>query len=96
MPTQNIPNWWKKVKLGEIYDISSWLGKWRKYFWKWYPFLSYKTVFNNFFIPEKLDDLVETTREEQERFSIKRWDVFLTRTSEVIDEVCNIVKSLLK
>ncbi len=87
MPTQTIPNWWKKVRLGEVYNISSWLWKWRKYFWKWFPFLSYKTIFNNFFVPEKLEDLVDTTLEEQEKFSIRRWDVFLTRTSEVIDEV---------
>ena len=84
---KQIPEWRKKVKLKEVYNISSWLWKWRKYFWKWYPFLSYKTVFNNFFVPDKLEDLVESTSEEQDKYSIKRWDVFITRTSEVINEI---------
>ena len=51
------------------------------------PFLSFSTVFNNYFIPENLKDLMLTTKEEQERFSIIEGDVFLTRTSETLDEL---------
>ncbi|MFM6400822.1 MAG: hypothetical protein ACKPFF_29445, partial [Planktothrix sp.] len=52
-----------------------------------FPFLSFKDVFNNFFIPEKLSELVESTDKERESFSIKRGDVFLTRTSETVKEL---------
>ena len=51
------------------------------------PFLSFSTVFNNYFIPENLKDLMLTTKKEQERFSIIEGDVFLTRTSETLDEL---------
>lgn len=51
------------------------------------PFLSFSTVFNNYFIPEDLDDLMDTSDEEQEKYSILKGDIFLTRTSEVVDEL---------
>lgn len=51
------------------------------------PFLSFSTVFNNYFIPESITDLMDTSDSEQERYSIKEGDVFLTRTSETVDEL---------
>lgn len=51
------------------------------------PFLSFGTVFNNYFLPENLTDKMDTTIEEQNTFSIKKGDVFVTRTSETIDEL---------
>lgn len=51
------------------------------------PFLSFSTVYNNYFIPEKLDDLMDTSVEEQEKYSVLTGDIFLTRTSEVVDEL---------
>lgn len=51
------------------------------------PFLSFSTVFNNYFLPEVLTDLMDTSKDEQEKYSIKEGDIFLTRTSEVIDEL---------
>lgn len=51
------------------------------------PFLSFSTVFNNYFIPEQLNDLMDTSETEQDIYSILKGDIFLTRTSEVIDEL---------
>lgn len=51
------------------------------------PFLSFSTVFNNYFLPEELKDKMDTTPKEQETFSIKKGDIFVTRTSETIDEL---------
>jgi type I restriction enzyme S subunit len=52
-----------------------------------YPFLSFSAVFNNYFVPVPLGDLMDTSEEEREKYSIKEGDIFLTRTSEVIDEL---------
>jgi len=49
--------------------------------------LSYKEIFNNFFVPKKLDNLVQSSDKERVSCSIRRGDVFLTRTSETIDEI---------
>lgn len=52
-----------------------------------YPFASFGTVFNNYFLPEQLPDLMETSEKEQEIYSIKEGDILITRTSETIDEL---------
>lgn len=78
---------WKEVKLGEYYDVRSGLSKEASAFGSGYPFLSFKTVFNNYFIPDELKDLVNTTDTERFSGSIKKGDVFLTRTSETNDEL---------
>lgn len=51
------------------------------------PFISFGTVFNNYFLPEKLPDLMDTSKKEQETYSVKAGDIFITRTSETIDEL---------
>ena len=78
---------WKKVKLKELYEVHNGLSKGRKYFGTGYPFLSFSTVFNNYFIPDEITDFVQSTEKEQENYSIKRGDVFVTRTSETSDEL---------
>ena len=79
--------YWKKVKLGEIYEVHNGLSKGGKFFGSGFPFLSFSTVFNNWFIPETIKDLVQSTEQEQEIFSVKKDDVFITRTSETADEL---------
>ncbi len=78
---------WEKVKLGELYTVHNGLSKGRQFFGSGYPFLSFSTIFKNFFIPDELTDLVQTTEKEQESYSIQRGDVFVTRTSETSDEL---------
>ncbi len=78
---------WKEYKLGDIYEVHNGLSKGRDFFGSGFPFLSFSTIFNNWFIPQELDNLVLSTETEQESFSIKAGDVFVTRTSETADEL---------
>ena len=78
---------WEKVKLGELYTVHNGLSKSREFFGSGFPFLSFSTVFNNYFIPEQLSDLVQSNEKEQSSYSILRGDVFVTRTSETADEL---------
>lgn len=78
---------WEKVKLGELYEAHNGLSKAGKFFGEGYPFLTFSTVFNNYFIPKQITDLVQSTEKEQESYSIRRGDVFVTRTSETSDEL---------
>lgn len=73
--------------MGEVYHFSSGLSKSADQFGSGSPFLSYKTVFNNMSVPSTLSELVNTSKIEQERFSIRKGDVFVTRTSESLDEL---------
>ena len=78
---------WEKVKLGELYNVHNGLSKGKKFFGSGYPFLSFSTVFNNWFLPKTLSDLVQSSDKERESYSILRGDVFITRTSETMDEL---------
>ena len=78
---------WKKVKLGELYEVHNGLSKGRQFFGSGYPFLTFSDVFNNWFLPETLDSLVQSSDKEREACSIKKCDVFITRTSETMDEL---------
>lgn len=78
---------WPEISLTDIYDIRSGLSKPASAFGSGYPFLSFKEVFGNYFVPEKLEQLVESSEKERLAGSIKRGDVFLTRTSETMHEL---------
>lgn len=78
---------WKKVKLGELYEVHNGLSKERQFFGSGYPFLTFSHVFNNWFLPEALDSLVQSSEKERQVCSIRRGDVFITRTSETMDEL---------
>ena len=77
----------KKYKLNELYKVSSGISKPSSEFGFGNPFLSFSTVFNNYHIPDVLIDLIITNDVEIENFNIKRGDVFITRTSEKIEEL---------
>ena len=78
---------WKKVKLGELYEVHNGLSKGREFFGSGYPFLTFSTVFNNWFLPKELDSLVQSSDKEREACSISKGDVFITRTSETMNEL---------
>jgi type I restriction enzyme S subunit len=62
---------WKTAPLGELYDFSSGLSKPREEFGFGHGFLSFKDVFYNYFAPEKLEQLVNSTEREQQACSIQ-------------------------
>ena len=78
---------WKKIKLGELYEVHNGLSKGRQFFGSGYPFLTFSTVFNNWFLPKELDSLVQSSEKEREACSIRKGDVFITRTSETMGEL---------
>lgn len=78
---------WKKYKLGDIYDVSSGLSKPREEFGSGNPFVSFRDIFYNYFLPENLTELVNTNIKEITSCSVRRGDIFLTRTSETLHEL---------
>ncbi|EIE1274148.1 restriction endonuclease subunit S [Vibrio parahaemolyticus] len=77
----------KKHRFCELYTMSSGISSTKEQAGHGSPFLSFSTVFNNYFVPDELTDLMSTSEKEKETYSIKSGDIFLTRTSEVIDEL---------
>ena len=78
---------WVDYSLTDLYEISSGLSKPAEDFGEGHPFLSFKDVFYHFFLPDELTQLVRSTEKEREKGSIKRGDVFLTRTSETMEDL---------
>ena len=78
---------WIVKRSSELYVSSSGLSKASDQFGYGYPFLSYKDVFNNYYAPEELNTFVNSTEKDRLKCSVKRGDVFLTRTSETTDEL---------
>ena len=78
---------WIEKNAIELYECSSGLSKAADQFGFGYPFLSYSDIFHNYYVPEKLLTLVNSTEKERKSCSVKRGDVFLTRTSETTDEL---------
>lgn len=77
----------REYKLSELYKINSGISTSASQAGHGRAFVSFSTIFNNFYLPDIIEDLMETTEKEQEIYSIKKGDVFLTRTSETIDEL---------
>ncbi len=73
--------------LSDVYDFRSGLSKPASAFGSGHPFLTFKDVFYNYFVPDELGDLVNSTEAERNSCDIKRGDVFLTRTSETMEEL---------
>lgn len=71
----------------ELYRSNSGLSKAADQFGFGYPFLSYSDIFHNYYVPDHLETLVNSTDKERINCSIHRGDVFLTRTSETTDEL---------
>ena len=88
-----------KYKFSDLYEMSSGISSSKAQAGHGSPFISFSTVFNNYFLPEELPDLMDTSLKEQEIFSVKKDDVFITRTSETVDALamsCVAVKDYPK
>jgi type I restriction enzyme S subunit len=70
-----------------LYDISSGISTTKAQAGNGSPFVSFSTVFNNYFLPDELPDLMDTSESEQDTYSVKEGDILLTRTSETVDEL---------
>jgi type I restriction enzyme S subunit len=77
----------KEYKFDKLYTMSSGISSKPEQAGHGAPFVSFSTIFNNYFLPDMLDDQMNTSAQEQETYSIKKGDIFLTRTSETIDEL---------
>ena len=76
-----------KYPFSELYEMASGISSTKAQAGHGSPCASFSTVFNNYFLPDILPDLMDTSVQEQETYSIKEGDILITRTSETIDEL---------
>ena len=76
-----------KYAFSDLYDMTSGISSTKEQAGHGAPFVSFSTVFNNYFLPDELPDLMDTSEKEQETYSVKKGDILITRTSETVDEL---------
>lgn len=77
----------KEYLFSELYEMSSGISSKPEQAGYGHPFISFRTVFNNHYLPEEISDLMDTSEKERNIYSVKEGDIFLTRTSETLDEL---------
>ena len=60
-----------KYRFSDLYDMSSGISSSKQQAGHGSPFVSFSTVFNNYFLPDDLPDLMDTSEKEQEIFFSK-------------------------
>lgn len=83
----DIPTTWSIKQLRYIGNCQNGISKSGEFFGSGSPFVSYSDVYKNYELPQNASGLIESTEAEQENYSVKRGDIFFTRTSETIEEV---------
>lgn len=76
-----------KYAFSDLYEMTSGISSTKQQAGHGTPFVSFSTVFNNYFLPDILPDLMDTSEKQQETYSVKKGDIFITRTSETVDEL---------
>lgn len=81
-----IPEHWKIVRLRFLGNAQNGISKNGDYFGSGYPFITYGDVYNSSTF-QNASGLALSSKEDQKLYSVKKGDIFFTRTSETIDEI---------
>lgn len=85
---------WEYIRLGELYEVHNGLSKGGKFFGDGFPFLSFSTVFNNWFLPAFLPDLVQSTEKEQLYRGVIEGLQLLIPTQETLNKTENMLSAI--
>ncbi|CAL2085611.1 conserved hypothetical protein [Tenacibaculum dicentrarchi] len=85
---KKLPYGWKIVSIGEIFEFKNGLNKEKKFFGEGTPIINYKDVYKETALNlSNVKGKVTVDNNELERYSVKKGDVFFTRTSESVEEI---------
>ena len=82
-----VPAHWEVKKLGHVGELQNGLNIGGDAFGSGDPFVSYGDVYNNAIVPSLPTGLVQSTADDQIKYSLKSGDVLFTRTSETVDDI---------
>lgn len=83
-----IPEDWDEALIGDLFDFKNGLNKAKEFFGYGTPIVNYMDVFN--FSGLRINNVqgkVDVTFQEKQNFSVKKGDVFFTRTSETVEDI---------
>ncbi len=82
-----IPAHWLVKRLRYLGKCQNGVSNGADYFGSGYPFVNYGDAYKNRVLPNDVSGLAKATKRDRELYSVKRGDVFFTRTSETIEEI---------
>jgi len=82
-----IPTHWEITKLRFLGKLQNGVSAEGNRFNEGFPFINYVDVYNNFSLPKSFSGVFDSNEKERKTYSIKKGDIFFTRTSETIEEV---------
>jgi type I restriction enzyme S subunit len=82
-----IPAHWEVKRLRFVGRSQNGINIGGEFFGSGYPFVSYGDVYRNLSLPEAVSGLVESSKNDRLVYSVRRGDIFFTRTSETVDEI---------
>lgn len=83
----DIPEHWEVKRLRYVGSCQNGVSKGGDYFGSGYPFVNYTDVYGNYELPTMVNGLAQSTDEDRINYSVKKGDIFFTRTSETIEEI---------
>ena len=82
-----IPEHWKIIPLRHLGQLQNGVSKGSDYFGSGYPFINYGDIYNNDIIPSQINGFAQSSLEDRIAYSVKKGDMFFTRTSETIHDI---------
>ena len=73
-----------KYAFADLYAMASGISTTKEQAGHGRPFVSFSTVFNNYFLPDTLPDLMDTSLKEQETYSIKKGDILVLHIVDLL------------
>lgn len=82
-----IPEHWGVKKMKHLGTLQNGINVGSDAFGSGFPFVSYGNVYKNSSLPKIVEGLINSSKSDQKIYSVKKGDVFFTRTSETIEEI---------
>jgi len=83
----DVPLDWKVKPLRYLGKLQNGISKGKNYFGSGFPFINYGDIYKNMVLPYSVKGLAQSSKEDQNVYSVRKGDVFFTRTSETIDDI---------
>lgn len=82
-----VPDHWLIKKVRHFCTCQNGISESSDFFTDGFPFISYGDVYKNRVLPINVEGKAKSNEKQQINYSVKRGDIFFTRTSEVLDEI---------
>jgi len=82
-----VPEHWEVTPLRYLGKLQNGISKGKDYFGSGFPFVNYGDIYKNMALPFEVKGLAKSSKEDQNVYSVRKGDIFFTRTSETIDDI---------